>query len=107
MRTSAEFLPRERFEAAVQRFFAQPSRVVFGEESADAAAERFGTAIDALAKANKGRRMAVITHGRVMSLHLERCYGLDGFTTWSRLGLPSFVVVERRVKEIVDLVPQV
>lgn len=107
VRSAADWLPKPLFEASVRRFFAEPSRAVFGEESADAAATRFETSVNALARAHRGRRLAVLSHGRVISAHLERRYGLDGFTTWQRLGLPSFVVVERRLHQVVDLVAQV
>jgi broad specificity phosphatase PhoE len=96
-----------RIVASVRRVFAEPDKVVFGEESGAAAAARFSAAVDLLAKAYPHERMAVVAHGTVIALHLADRYGADGFSTWKALGVPSFVVVERRSRAIVDVVPQV
>ena len=101
------FQARDDFEANIRRLFAEPGRVVFGAESADAAAQRFGTALDALARAYRGVRLCVVAHGTVISLHLERRYGTDGFATWQTLDVPSYVVVDRRTRTVVDVVRSV
>ena len=106
-RRRAGYLAGPMFEASIRRLFAEPSAVVFGEESADAAAARFETAVEALRSVYRGRRLCVVAHGTVISLHLERRYGVDGFTTWKRLGTPSYVVVDRRTRAVVDVVPSV
>jgi broad specificity phosphatase PhoE len=106
-RRKAGYLDKPLFEASVRRVFAEPDKVVFGEESGAAAAARFGAAVDLLAKAYPHERMAVVAHGTVIALHLADRYGADGFSTWKALGVPSFVVVERRTRAIVDVVPQV
>ena len=107
VRTSTGYLAAEEFEASVRRFFAEPSAKVFGDETAAAAATRFGNAVDALASAYKGTRLCVVAHGTVISLHLERRYGTDGFSTWKALTTPSYVVVDRRTRTVVEVVPSV
>jgi broad specificity phosphatase PhoE len=107
LRTSTGYLDRSMFEASIRRFFAEPSALVFGDETADVAGLRFGNAVDALHKVHRGRRLCVVAHGTVISLHLERRYGVDGWTTWQRLDVPSYVVVDRKSKTIVDLVSSV
>jgi broad specificity phosphatase PhoE len=101
------YLARDEFEAKIRRLFAEPDRKVFGAESGEAAATRFGTALDALARVYKGTRLCVVAHGTVISLHLERRYGVDGWSTWKALDVPSFVVVDRRTKTVVDVVRSV
>ena len=50
----------------------------------------------------------MVAHGTVIALHLERAYGVDGWTTWKALdGLPSYVVVDRRTKTVVDVIRSV
>ena len=106
-RPDAGFLARDAFEASIRRLFAEPARKVFGDETGDAAADRFGAALDALASAYKGTRLCVVAHGTVISLHLERRYGTDGFSTWQALDVPSYVVVDRRTRTVVDVVRSV
>lgn len=107
-RASAGYLDAQRFQDAIRQVFAHPGELVFGEETGDAAGRRFGTAVDLLAKAHPGRRLCVVAHGTVIALHLERAYGVDGWSTWRALdGLPAYVVVDRRAKAIVDVVRSV
>lgn len=103
-RRTAGYLDARLFEASIGRLFSERSNVVFGEESADAAAARFEAGLEGLRRVHRGRRMAVVAHGTVISLHLERRYGVDGFTTWKRLGTPSFVLVDRRTRTVLDVV---
>ena len=106
-RATAGYLDPQRFQTAIQQLFRHPDEVVFGEESGDAAGRRFGAAVDALARAHRGRRLCVVAHGTVIALHLERVYGADGWSTWKALDVPSYVVVERRTKAIVEVVRSV
>lgn len=106
-RRTAGYLDGPMFDAAIRRLFAEPGSVVFGEESGDAAATRFEAAVEALRRVHRGRRLCVVAHGTVISLHLERRYGVDGYTTWKSLGTPSYVIVDRRTRAVVDVVPSV
>lgn len=107
VRPAARFAPPEEFDASVRRFFSSPASVVFGAESADAAHERFSGAVDALQRTHSGVRLCVVAHGTVISLLLGRRYGVDEWSTWKALGTPSFVVVDRRAKRVIDVVPSV
>ena len=69
--------------------------------------DRFERALTALHRAHAGRRLVVVTHGTVMSLHLARHYRVDAWTTWQRLGMPAYVAVDRKTKTILDLVAAV
>ena len=107
-RTSTGYLDANRFQDAIRQLFAHPGEVVFGDESGDAAGRRFGTAVDLLARTHPGARLCVVAHGTVIALHLERVYGVDGWSTWKTLdGLPSYVVVDRRAKQVVDVIRSV
>ena len=107
-RASAGYLDANRFQTAIQQLFTTPSELVFGEETGDAAGARFGTALDLLAKAHPNRRLCVVAHGTVIALHLERVYDVDGWSTWKALsGVPSYVVLDRRAKAVVEVVSSV
>jgi broad specificity phosphatase PhoE len=107
VRTSTGYLARDDFDASIRRFFAQPSSTTFGDESADAAASRFATAVNAVCRVHRGTRLCIVAHGTVMALHLERVYGLDGFATWKALDTPCYAVVDRRSRSLVELVRSV
>jgi broad specificity phosphatase PhoE len=107
VRPSVGYLAQEEFEASIRRFFSTPASVVFGDESADAAHRRFSAAIDALVRVHRGRRLCVVAHGTVLSLLLGRRYGLDEWATWKALGTPSYVVVDRRTRSVVEVVREV
>jgi broad specificity phosphatase PhoE len=101
------YLERDQFSASVRQLFAEPQRVVFGEESADAAAARFTRALDAVIKAHAGKRLIVVAHGTVISLYLERRYRADGWAMWQALETPSYVIVDPKAKSIVEVVTTV
>ena len=87
-RRTVGWLERDELEAGIRRLFAEPDRVVYGEERAAEALARFARAIDGL-----GPGAVVVTHGTVISLYVEERTGRDGFEVWSGLELPDLVVV--------------
>jgi broad specificity phosphatase PhoE len=107
VRPSVGYLEEQAFEASIRRFFEEPTREVFGDESADAAFARFDRAVEALAKAHRWKRLAVVAHGTVISLLVSRRYGADAWTTWRALGTPAYVVVDRKGRAVVDVVRSV
>jgi broad specificity phosphatase PhoE len=93
-RATAGFLGREAFEQTIAAFFANPNQLVFGEETANNAYQRFSAAIDQLIVEAPGENLIVIAHGTVIALFVSRRAGVAPFPLWQRLGLPSFVVLE-------------
>ena len=107
IRREVGLLRPEEFEAAVARFFAHPGDLVFGSETADQAHRRFAQALSRILARNGNETVAVVTHGRVLTLFVTRALGLDPFAFWKRLGLPSFVVMawpHPRLLSVVDRV---
>lgn len=100
------FSDEATFRAAVRQFFARPSEPVYGPESADAAHARFAAAVEALTAA-AAEPVVLIAHGRVISLFVSRAAAVDGYELWSRLGLPSFVVLDLPRYELVEVVGSV
>lgn len=72
--------------------FDAPGEVVYGEESANAAYERFGAAVDHVLAQHPGKSLAISAHGTVISLFAERRAGIDPKPLWESLQTPSFVV---------------
>lgn len=103
-RETAPFLGAEAFEAAIAWLFDEPHRAVFGEESADAAADRFTAAVGALAT---DQNEIVVAHGTVIALYVSRLAGIDPYPLWQSLGLPSYVVLSRGARPQVEIVTSI
>lgn len=85
-RRTVGFLSAEAVEAGVAAFFANPGRLVFGEETADAAFERFSAALES-ARTGDGP-LLVVSHGTIISLYVSRVSGADPMDIWRSLTLP-------------------
>jgi broad specificity phosphatase PhoE len=93
-RSHVTHFSQEEFQRAVARLFAQPEDLVFGNETAVQARQRFGQVVDRLLARHPGETIAVVAHGTVISLFVaDRCRGVDGYTLWRQLGLPACVVL--------------
>lgn len=103
-RDTAPFLGAEAFETAIAWLFDEPHKVVFGEESADAAADRFAAAVDALAGEHDE---IVVAHGTVIALYVSRAAGIDPYPLWQSLELPSYVVLSRGTRRQIEIVTSV
>jgi broad specificity phosphatase PhoE len=100
-RATASFLGPDAFQQTMAAFFAAPDQLVFGEETADAAYARFGAAIDGLVAESPDANHIVVAHGTVIALFVGRRAGVAPLPLWRRLGLPSFVVVDRATMRLV------
>lgn len=92
-RDGVPFFPTaSEFEAAVERFFCNPGRLVLGSETAEQARDRMSAAIDDIVESDQ-QDSIVVTHGTVMTLYVASVAGVDPMRFWRRLGLPSYVVL--------------
>jgi broad specificity phosphatase PhoE len=82
------------FQAAVERIFDEPDRVVYGEESGAAALERFSNAIDRVLAGYPDGNVAVVTHGTVMALFVAAHNEIDVKGFWSGLKMPDLAVLQ-------------
>ena len=101
------WLDKERFEATLAEFFRRPDALVFGKETADQAFARFTEAVGGVIKAHPGQTVAVVTHGTVMTLFASRAAGLDPFSLWKQLGIPSFIALSLPDLKLLGMVGQV
>ena len=84
------------FAAAVEAGFARPDEVVFGVESFAAAGRRFAAAVEAAVEAHPGERVAIVSHGTVIALHLARVRGGDAAALWRGLAMPDVIELAGR-----------
>jgi broad specificity phosphatase PhoE len=75
-RRSAGYASQADFEAAVGLLFDRPAQVVYGEESADIAHERFASAIDRALAVQDNNPVLAVTGGTVISLLFLAAAGL-------------------------------
>ena len=92
-RQQSAWLERGAWEALVERLFAEPDTLVFGQETAAQAQARFAAAVDRELAAHADTTLALVAHGTVISLLLARRAGIDPLPFWRGLALPDLVVV--------------
>jgi broad specificity phosphatase PhoE len=100
---SVPWLNADAFRMIVGRAFECPAEIVYGMESLNSARERFEAAVDERLASTR-RSLVVVAHGTVISAYVEAKAGVDGYTVWLRLGLPSLVVLDGA--ELVDVVEE-
>jgi len=106
-RTGVEFLGKEQFEARVIDFFMRPDKLVMGRETANQACERFSKALASVELEHPDKNIVVVSHGTVITLFVEKFTGLETFSFWRKLDLPSFVVLSLPQHELVKTVESV
>lgn len=99
-RRDAGFLEGEDFERAIRKFFARPTELVYGRETAAQARARFTRAVHALIESNPRRTLAAVSHGTVISLFAADLLGVSPFELWKGLALPSFLVLDLAAKRL-------
>ncbi len=92
-RKTIRFTNEEQFNASVREFFEHSDALVFGEETATQALNRFSGAVNQLLSKNRDQNLVIVSHGTVITLFVANNCGIEPFPFWSRLDLPSFVVL--------------
>ena len=100
-RSKASYLSRDEFRSAVQEFFEDPDRLVFGSETADTAHTRFYQAVHSIMDDHENQTIVIVSHGTVISLFISRLTGISDFLLWNELVLPSFVVIDMQSNTLV------
>ena len=93
-RKGVPFIPRETWHTTVKTFFARPSDLIFGNETANQARLRFTRAVEKVEKTHPHKTIAIATHGTVISLFVAQKTRTNGFDLWQQLNLPSYVVFD-------------
>jgi broad specificity phosphatase PhoE len=92
-RGSPGMLDRDEYRRRVEALFTAPESQAFGPESAAQALIRFSSAVDGLLDREPAGNLIVVTHGTVLALFAGARAGVDPWSLWQRLTLPSAVVL--------------
>lgn len=83
------------WEVTLTAFFSRPGELIFGEETAQQAFQRFQAAIEGIYAAYPFGDLAVVAHGTVLTLFVAHHNPqLDPLAFWSALKLPDLVVLD-------------
>ena len=103
LRETEPYRTQAEFEARIRKLLENLSQLVFGEETGDAACQRFQVAIDVILSRHPNQNVAAVTHGTVMTLFLARVAQVDSFAFWQNLGMPAFVVLSLPDYRVVEM----
>ena len=88
------FESADDFKAAVQKLFEQPNQPLFGPETAVQAAARFAKTLLAISRKHEpDARIAIATHGRVMTAFLQSYGVVDPIPFWRTLTFPDATII--------------
>jgi broad specificity phosphatase PhoE len=102
-RSKTPYLSKYEFQAAMHEFFENPDTLVFGSETAHEAYSRFYQAVHSVLDCHPNKTVVIVAHGTVISLFVSSLTGTSGWSLWSELGLPSFVVIDVQSHTLVTI----
>lgn len=85
------FDTKEEFLEAIDNLFSRPDELVFGDETALQASERFTGAVESVLTTYPQENVAIVTHGTVLSLFASQYIEQENYPFWQSLGLPAIV----------------
>lgn len=103
-RSGIQLISKEDFQSSIRKLFEKPDELVFGNETATHALERFRESVELLKDLYAGKQMAIVAHGTVISLFTSWLTGVDGYLFWEDQGLPSFVVLDMQNKRLLETI---
>jgi len=92
-RSNVPQLRTAEFISLMELLFRRPRDLVLGKETAVAALSRFESALDEVLMEHPEGNVAVVSHGTVIALMLEKLGKRRGFDVWRAMKLPSFAVL--------------
>jgi broad specificity phosphatase PhoE len=101
-RSRSKYLSPDDFRASVRKFFENPTKLVFGNETADECHTRFDQAVRTVLKLYVDKSIVIVAHGTVISLFVSRLTGNSDLILWNELGLPSFVVLDIQSATLIE-----
>ena len=100
-RKNVGFKTREEIEAGIAALFANPGRLVFGDETADACFERFEAALVRQLATGTGDVIAA-THGTILTIYVARALGIAAMPFWRGLGPPCAIVLTEGEMRVIE-----
>lgn len=78
-RNGVPFSSKEDFQSLIRELFEKPDELIFGNETATQALERFKKSVELMMDLYDGKRVAIVAHGTVISLFTAWWTGVDGY----------------------------
>lgn len=106
VRPAGRFVDKAAHESRLRAYFEHPGELVFGSETADETFARFSAAVDALSASidPPADNLFMVSHATVISLFASRRCGVEAFSFWLQLKMPSYVVISWQENMLVDIV---
>ena len=92
-RSNVPHMRSGEFISMMELFFRRPEELVLGRETAEQARARFEAAVRRVLDEHPDESVAIVSHGTVIALMLERKGTRTGFEVWRSMGLPSLGVL--------------
>jgi broad specificity phosphatase PhoE len=93
-REHSPFLGKDAWEQTLTAFFSRPTELIFGEESAHQALQRFHAAVEKIVAGTPHGNLALVTHGTVLTLFVaSHNPQIDALAFWRSLQLPDLIVL--------------
>jgi broad specificity phosphatase PhoE len=92
------------FKAQVREAMRRPDEKLFGEETFSEARERFLKEMNGLLAKHPNETIALVSHGRVLSMVLAQFSGEDPVSIWDSLKMPAYAVVSLPEMKVLALV---
>ncbi len=90
---------REKVKIAMQH----PQELHFGDETFYDAKSRFSAQVENLAQQHLGETIAIVTHGRILSIYLGEILQEAPEIIWEKLQMPAFVVLSWENQAIIEI----
>jgi broad specificity phosphatase PhoE len=94
-RAATDLLDRDAFQRAVHRAMQHPAELLFGDETFAAARSRFLKRTRHLLQAHPDQSIALVSHGRILSMVMAVLQEREPFTVWDTLRMPDYIVFQR------------
>jgi broad specificity phosphatase PhoE len=106
-REQSKILGQEEWQKQIANLFASPDTLILGKETANQALVRFAGAVESILSTYPHKKIAIVTHGTVMSLFYSQIAGRDAFKFWYKLGSPAFYVTSWPYYIVTSLATQI
>jgi len=84
----------EEFQNTIKHMFDQPNDLIYGDETAYQARDRFIHGIEQIVRSTSPEEnIAVVAHGTVNMLFTAKHNDIDTYALWARLKLPSIIIL--------------
>ncbi|MCA0456089.1 MAG: histidine phosphatase family protein [Chloroflexi bacterium] len=92
-KTAPFFADETAFREAIATAMHQPQKLLYGEETFEAARLRFSAAVDRLTSAHPDETIALVSHGTILSLFLAHRMNVPPYSIWSLLDMPAYAIL--------------